>query len=428
MLLVLVGGVMSVQAAGTRLYFKTDNWSDASAVLVFNQFNGTNWDNSQTLQLFRDGIYYADANEGCTKFNILRKNPNDLSVQWNYSGDITFEGARYYIMGDVYNGKIFSGSEYLPSSLYFMSGEGDSWNVVEEITKTEGHYTYSISGTTYAGKRIAWAFGDSFKSNGALDSWEKVFKSKTTMNNDDWTLFSYSFSGNVNLGNEGSVWFVPASNNENYNDGTITITYNPENNNATVSSKKVISINGAKSGDYYYATFSCKYNVAIPSGVKAYYASTIGDDKVTMAAFSDGIRSTEGAFLRLPDASGTYTFTPAVSTDNPSTNVLVPGTTSGLVAGDYVFAKQNNAVGFYKITNALVTDMTGKAYIAAALAPAPALNIEFEDGETTGIYRIEANEFQQNSSNGQMYDLQGRRVAEPSKGIYIMNGKKVIIK
>lgn len=53
---------------------------------------------------------------------------------------------------------------------------------------------------------------------------------------------------------------------------------------------------------------------------------------------------------------------------------------------------------------------------------APSLSFEFDD-ETTGIQNIE-----RTINDNQYYTLDGRRVAEPTKGIYIINGKKVVIK
>lgn len=61
------------------------------------------------------------------------------------------------------------------------------------------------------------------------------------------------------------------------------------------------------------------------------------------------------------------------------------------------------------------------------LAEMPAFDIELEveyEDETTAIISIK---------NGQVdsvtyYDLQGRRVAQPTKGLFIVNGKKVVVK
>ena len=54
------------------------------------------------------------------------------------------------------------------------------------------------------------------------------------------------------------------------------------------------------------------------------------------------------------------------------------------------------------------------------------LSIIFGDDEVTAIERI-ANS-QQLNANGQYFDLQGRKVAQPAKGLYIVNGRKVVVK
>ena len=43
--------------------------------------------------------------------------------------------------------------------------------------------------------------------------------------------------------------------------------------------------------------------------------------------------------------------------------------------------------------------------------------------ETTGIKDVIVK-----TANDDMYDLQGRRIVNPDKGVYIKNGKKVVIK
>ena len=65
----------------------------------------------------------------------------------------------------------------------------------------------------------------------------------------------------------------------------------------------------------------------------------------------------------------------------------------------------------------------GKAYLAIAVSSARSLDLNFEDEETTGV-----NEVKTQKVDGQFYDLQGRKVATPSKGLYIVKNKKVIIK
>ena len=50
--------------------------------------------------------------------------------------------------------------------------------------------------------------------------------------------------------------------------------------------------------------------------------------------------------------------------------------------------------------------------------------IPFSLGETTAIRGIESGELRMEN----FFDLQGRRVAQPTKGLYIVNGRKVAIK
>ena len=66
----------------------------------------------------------------------------------------------------------------------------------------------------------------------------------------------------------------------------------------------------------------------------------------------------------------------------------------------------------------------GKAYLKIAVANGNApLAIDF-DGETTGVKSIEHGTL----NIEHFYDLQGRKVAQPTKGLYIVNGRKVVVK
>ena len=76
-----------------------------------------------------------------------------------------------------------------------------------------------------------------------------------------------------------------------------------------------------------------------------------------------------------------------------------------------------------------VGDMKGfRGYFVMHDAPASAraFSINFGDGETTGIIPIRTENGSTNAEG--IYDLQGRKVTQPTKGIYIQSGRKVIIK
>lgn len=90
-------------------------------------------------------------------------------------------------------------------------------------------------------------------------------------------------------------------------------------------------------------------------------------------------------------------------------------------AGGYAMSSQK---GTWKKLNATVTVPVGKAYIPADVVPAAAKSSEFLydfDGDATAIESINAEQ-----SNAPMYNLNGVRVYNAQKGVYIQNGRKVL--
>ena len=91
-------------------------------------------------------------------------------------------------------------------------------------------------------------------------------------------------------------------------------------------------------------------------------------------------------------------------------------------------ADSRNPIGFYKVKSNVTNIPGNKAFLVLTNAEAQAKGfvLEFEDGGTTGIETIENSK--NSTDDGVYYDLQGRRVENPTRGIYIVNGKKVVIK
>ena len=92
-------------------------------------------------------------------------------------------------------------------------------------------------------------------------------------------------------------------------------------------------------------------------------------------------------------------------------------------------SSEAGSVGFYwmNATGAAFTNGAHKAYLKLAksvFAGSQAVNGFPFNGSTTGIEQIEAGADAKNV----IYDLSGRRVNKAAKGIYILNGKKVLVK
>ena len=87
---------------------------------------------------------------------------------------------------------------------------------------------------------------------------------------------------------------------------------------------------------------------------------------------------------------------------------------------NYILNKKNGVLGFYKANGRKVA--AGKAYLKMLTGSGAAEFIGF-DGEVTAIESLTAE-----NANNEIFDLQGRRVAKAAKGVYIVNGKKVVLK
>ena len=66
----------------------------------------------------------------------------------------------------------------------------------------------------------------------------------------------------------------------------------------------------------------------------------------------------------------------------------------------------------------------GKAFLYIEGSEAPQFNLLLEGAGTTGIENVKG----ETVTNNGYYNLNGQRVAQPTKGLYIVNGRVVVIK
>src|SRR5574344_1616740 len=175
------------------------------------------------------------------------------------------------------------------------------------------------------------------------------------------------------------------------------------------------------------ATLYLPYEVDIPEGITAYYCSGKATDYISMTKLEGGvIPANTPVYLTATDAA-TFNFiangksTPAVSNDD-----ILKGLTADLtvITGNTYLTlgkASDDTYGFYKYKGTTIAANTCYIEYSGGSA-AKGFNISF-DGSTTGINEAAA---PANAGKRMIYDLQGRRVTSPVKGIYIINGKKVI--
>lgn len=180
------------------------------------------------------------------------------------------------------------------------------------------------------------------------------------------------------------------------------------------------------------ATYSSPFPVKLPEGVDAYIAKQDGENivlqKITGAlpANTGVILSSENATEYIPTARTTETEAEATEIAD---NKLV-ATTGSAVADDvnaYILSKNENETKavFKKLSATNRTIAQYKAYLKLDAGTQPAnLSLAFAGSNLTGIQNVT----ETSAKSKTAYDLAGRKVGKLQKGIYIVNGKKVIVK
>ena len=182
-----------------------------------------------------------------------------------------------------------------------------------------------------------------------------------------------------------------------------------------------VSIN-AEAG---YATFG--YPAALDlTDVDAYTVSVSGTTATLTSVKGKKIPANTGIILKGTNGDAISLPLTTASTDEIGTNDLKvsDGTVTGR-AGIYALAKRSDVVGFYLVDSS-VTIPAGKVYLEISAGDGNSVKdfIGFGLGVETAISEVA----KEPSSNSQWYNLAGQRVQRPIRGIYIQNGKKVIVK
>ena len=174
----------------------------------------------------------------------------------------------------------------------------------------------------------------------------------------------------------------------------------------------------AKVAENGYGTlFVADEAIKAPQGVTA-YTGKIEGDVLQMTAIEGTIPA--GTAVVLKGEPGFYGFTPADKAEAIAENDL-QGTPASIAAdgAQFILSEVDGKAGFYKAEAETIIPFA-KAFLTIA-AESGVKFISF--GDATGINEMTTDNSQQTTV---IYDLQGRRVEKATKGIYIVNGKKVL--
>lgn len=210
--------------------------------------------------------------------------------------------------------------------------------------------------------------------------------------------------------------------------------------NAQITSIEVYTTPAAATvtlNKYGYATFCSQYPMDFTSttGYTAWRVNNVAKDgTITFKKITEKIKGGQGVLLYNKNADGVNTSNVTVNFADGSTvftsseNLLVGTTAATYITttnGDYTnFGLKGNE--FIKANDGVLP--ANKAYLpieTSLFESGARLSIVFDDeDEATGIKNVN----HEDAINDRYYNINGLQVEKPKKGLYIVNGRKVVVK
>lgn len=332
------------------------------------------------------------------------------TIKWKRLDVSQLEGTGIYAMINIYNnafnGELSSGNGIITDAAFSFDNNGyattaPAGTLELTLTAVTGGYTISANGQyLYA----------TAKSNGYL-AWEKTEKSYWTCSGASWVYASNeahlryfnSYFRIYSSATKGPISFAKKVTLIEYSDYCTNIS----------PLTKDISVTG-------WATYVPAYPVQFREGTTAYIVKAIENTTDQVALWKVACVPADTPLL-LEGNPGSHSMDVLASAPSVSDNLLQ--VSDGTVSGDniYVLANGNDGVGFYKWAGS-AADLKGRVYLQLPTGARPFIALP---GEEAGIDTIDHSPL---TIEDGVYDLNGQRVQKPRKGLYIVNGRKVLVK
>lgn len=406
-----------VYASGNTSTAAVETASSNVITLVFNEYSKV--------------AYTVNAKNGATTLGKLASGDaytdGSTTVYWNKFKQ--YDGQWYETTGTY--GKTITAAgntdvAYTPSAIaYFAEAENLTKSRSAAETKSGTGYSGGYSPRHYASSQ--W-WTDAFVEGGTFTltfPYTMANKSESTITIETrdaegnftstglslTTSSAGTFSEEVTIPAGSSLAFVKGEYNSNILIDYITLTPTPLE--GTIATSGYSSLASKYALDFENATVST-------GTLTAYVVTNITKDAVTLTSV-DELPANQGVILK-GTANATYSIPVKATAEAPATNYLQAAVTATAIAANEAYILKD---GQFHLVTDVSTVPAGKAYLLATDVPATARSLDFviAGEETTGINTV-AREIQ----NGEFYNIQGQRVAAPAKGLYIVNGKKVIVK
>lgn len=204
-----------------------------------------------------------------------------------------------------------------------------------------------------------------------------------------------------------------------------------------IDSKVAINVACTDGAGAYYGTYSNNLSFVVPSGLTVSALKVDNEGKLVVMDYAedDIVKANTGVMVSATSAGDKTVKLCAATGTEKEGNLLKASGDAGIKAANMAEADTK----FYRLTMHNGTDIgfwwgaaegaafdlaANKAYLAVPTDAGAHEFVWFDEGETTSIKQVEALGLKVEG----YYNLNGQRVAQPTKGLYIVNGKKVVIK
>ena len=434
LLLVLCGGISQASADYYVFYNQDGGWNNILGTLTDGDGDGVysaiiNLEDASkigwglcTIVLSREntlGDAWGNviwANTGAEDKSVFSENDFTLSDSWTSDGKLNIPITA--VTPNTYAVKL----EYTPTTHKFsatrmieFASSNDDWHTSTPVYLQETAHDSKI-----------------FQGNLELPK-DTEFKFVVNGNSNDktGTVLWYGYTSGTYISESGNNMKITK-------DGVYTITVNLGNYNYVAP--ELITI-PASVGSYGKATLCSEYALDFSdfsgedAAVKAYRITGAADGVLTPTRVTGRVKAGTGLYIE-GAANASINVPTTIETTDPGTNFL-KGVTENTNIVQSPAAGVNNYIltvntqsgtadkpRFYLVNGASGnTVKAGKAYLQIT-SGGGARDFYWFAEDVTAIDAVK----QEQKVDGEAYNLAGQRVSKPSKGLYIVNGKKVIIK
>ena len=252
--------------------------------------------------------------------------------------------------------------------------------------------------------------------------------------------YTYSASGDTYHGKNAKISVtIKNTGNKSITVNSITVTYTPTTS-ITLSENCYDVVDVENNVKRYYGTYSNPKPFVVPEGLTVHTVSANASGVLAVADFEEGttIPANTGVMVSSSEAGEKIV---KMANPNPTSpysplpnNMLKPtgdnGITRDAMAATgstfYYLTMNGDQIGFYRRNEDgdAFAMPANKAYLAISSSTGEEVKgFAFGDG-TNGIKAVETTETESKA----IYNLAGQRVSKMQKGIYVVNGKKMLVK